>query len=297
VNRHVRFILMTLIAGTVINAAVAWIVPNAFGAKHEVTRTDPSTGATATRWVTSRNRHGWPMIALVDEMPRAGGSWITSIGLGTRIELALGPVWPGLLINAVFYAAILWLIASGRHAARRFLRFHRGRCIYCDYDLRGSRHAQCPECGGGVGAVVTSRDEHTRLPLRAFMLIVNGAMFIIAPVAVMISLLPSARVFDVTESWAHLLYVCAILPFSILSFLAIGVSVDPNRAERKGLCRLATCGTVVFMVLAFAIYDAEASGRALGLLIVTAGYGLANLAALHVPGASRGGTARLRAGG
>jgi hypothetical protein len=59
----------------------------------------------------------------------------------------LRPVWPGFAVNALFYAAILWLLWSAPFAARRLVRRRRGRCIACGYDLRASAHDACPECG------------------------------------------------------------------------------------------------------------------------------------------------------
>ncbi len=62
-------------------------------------------------------------------------------------------LWPGFAINTIFYAAILWLLAFGPFAVRRFVRDKRGRCIKCGYDLRGTSGGGsaggdvCPECG------------------------------------------------------------------------------------------------------------------------------------------------------
>ena len=61
------------------------------------------------------------------------------------------PIWSGFTINTIFYAALLWLLAFGPLAARRFIRHKRGRCIKCGYDLRGTSGGGggCPECGWG----------------------------------------------------------------------------------------------------------------------------------------------------
>ena len=286
-NRHLRLILLVLLVGAIINVGVAWIVPNAVGDMNEITITYQNTGITEKRWRTSRERHGWPMIALVDEIPHATGSVITTIELGSSVELAVGPAWPGILVNTLFYAALLWLFVTGLRTVRRFLRFHRRRCIHCAYDLRGSRHERCPECGGGIGTVVIDHQEHIWLPLRALMLIVNGAMFVTGPVIIMVFALPPVLLFDFTKSLAHILFVGALLPIAIVSFLAIGVSVDPYESGRKGLRTLATAGTAFFALLAIAMYAAETNGRVLSLMIVTLVYGIANIASLHVPRAHR----------
>jgi hypothetical protein len=70
--------------------------------------------------------------------------------------LPLRLIWPGILINSIFYAA-LWmmtLIAPGM--LRRRWRRRCGRCAACGYDLRGQIEARCPECGGGSESGLTT---------------------------------------------------------------------------------------------------------------------------------------------
>ena len=55
------------------------------------------------------------------------------------------PIWPGFAANTVFYAALFWL-PFAPFALRRMIRRHRGLCLKCGYDLRGSTEG-CPECG------------------------------------------------------------------------------------------------------------------------------------------------------
>jgi hypothetical protein len=64
--------------------------------------------------------------------------------------LAFRPIWPGFLLNTLFYALILWLLILGPFMLRRFIRIRRGRCPKCGYDLRGAEHHRCPECGTAV---------------------------------------------------------------------------------------------------------------------------------------------------
>ena len=61
--------------------------------------------------------------------------------------LPLRPIWSGLAINTLFYAALLWVGFCGPFALRRHVRRKCGRCITCGYDLRGDLAAGCPECG------------------------------------------------------------------------------------------------------------------------------------------------------
>ena len=104
---------------------------------------------------------GWPMRTLYstsylnegdpnwtqDEWTSALAPRARSNGQTYRPELPLRPLWPGLAINTILYAAILWLLTLGPFTARRMIRAKRGLCIKCGYDLRGAEHEACPECG------------------------------------------------------------------------------------------------------------------------------------------------------
>jgi hypothetical protein len=56
-------------------------------------------------------------------------------------------MWPGFIINTLFYAIILWLLILGPFVLRRHIRRKRGQCPKCGYDLRGIPGSGCPECG------------------------------------------------------------------------------------------------------------------------------------------------------
>ena len=60
--------------------------------------------------------------------------------------LAILPIWPGLAINTVFYAALLWIVTLGPGTARRFIRDKPGLCIKSGYDLRGGEAKGGREC-------------------------------------------------------------------------------------------------------------------------------------------------------
>ncbi len=62
--------------------------------------------------------------------------------------LPLGPIWTGLAINTVFYAAILWPLICGPFALRRLIRRRRGLCRKCAYPMGNSN--VCTECGRAV---------------------------------------------------------------------------------------------------------------------------------------------------
>ena len=64
--------------------------------------------------------------------------------------LPLHPLWPGFVINTLFYAAILWLLFAAPFALRRWRRIKRGLCPKCAYPVGTSD--VCTECGAVVKA-------------------------------------------------------------------------------------------------------------------------------------------------
>ncbi|MFI4881408.1 MAG: hypothetical protein ACIAQU_02360 [Phycisphaerales bacterium JB064] len=68
-----------------------------------------------------------------------------------RFALPLLPLWPGFLINTLFYALLLFIAWRTPIFVRRTLRRRRGRCVGCGYDRDGlDPGAACPECGADV---------------------------------------------------------------------------------------------------------------------------------------------------
>jgi len=69
------------------------------------------------------------------------------------IAFPICPIWPGFVIDLLFYAAIWFGVFFGFTSTKRFIRVRRGRCPRCGYNLRGARveppaiSAGCPECG------------------------------------------------------------------------------------------------------------------------------------------------------
>jgi hypothetical protein len=115
-------------------------------------------------------RAGWPLCSLAgaehrpprpdlagDAQTRLVGLWkprrrIVDWWRSDAAGLPVRPIWPGLVVNTLFYAAILWLLIAGPFMLRRVIRLKRGRCPRCGYDLRGSppevgAGGGCPECG------------------------------------------------------------------------------------------------------------------------------------------------------
>ncbi len=116
-----------------------------------------------TTWLSEVDdefRMGWPLRALTRS---SGGSreWVPAQedpyarawehGMIAEIwpfgdrPLAIRPLWPGFLLNTLFYAGVLWLVTDRIGAVRRLRRVRRGRCPVCNYDCTGV--AVCPECG------------------------------------------------------------------------------------------------------------------------------------------------------
>ncbi len=116
--------------------------------------------------------HGWPCLVTWSQgvlryssmPPRAPvilgrGSWeipFIQPRNGVQPSVAFYPIWHGVIVNTIFYGAILWLLTLGPFAARRFIRNKRGHCIKCGYDLRGAEHEVCPECGAACGPSIAA---------------------------------------------------------------------------------------------------------------------------------------------
>ena len=64
--------------------------------------------------------------------------------------LPYAPIWTGLVMNTLLYAAMLWVLMGAPFVVRRWRRQRTGRCFRCGYDLRGADHEVCPECGAEV---------------------------------------------------------------------------------------------------------------------------------------------------
>jgi hypothetical protein len=134
------------------------------------------------RYITKPSGHalqvleaGWPMYALAGErifecQARSGNIISTRVEWGIASEpqarvvsnraclFPLRPVWPGFVVNAVLYAAILYLcwtlLMLLPLTLRRRRRLRCGLCPKCGYDLRQrpSDSSVCPECGATVTA-------------------------------------------------------------------------------------------------------------------------------------------------
>ena len=67
---------------------------------------------------------------------------------GTTVRmLPLALIWSGFLADTALYSLIWLVLLMLIVAGRRALRSRQGCCVICGYDLRGTPHGQCPECG------------------------------------------------------------------------------------------------------------------------------------------------------
>jgi hypothetical protein len=64
----------------------------------------------------------------------------------TFVRFPLRPIWPGLLANTAFYAALTLALLAARRWWRAKRRPGKGQCVACGYEL-GEGVTVCPECG------------------------------------------------------------------------------------------------------------------------------------------------------
>ena len=65
------------------------------------------------------------------------------------VDLGWRPLFPGFIINTLFYAAMWFTLLFGWRAHLRQVRKWQGYCPMCKCDLRGDFNNGCPECGVG----------------------------------------------------------------------------------------------------------------------------------------------------
>jgi len=112
---------------------------------------------------------GWPAYACgyrichsarEDDTEVAGALFVGSGDVWPRDDVAatllpVEPIFPGFLLNTLFYAAIWFVVLVVPGIAKRAIRRKRGRCVKCGYDLRyhhtpcgAGGHSSHTECGG-----------------------------------------------------------------------------------------------------------------------------------------------------
>ncbi len=152
---------------TVLSVMGAYMAPNLV---NEKLLQMPAAESVAPAWSAARSRppespiqkrtieraNGWPILALHGEITTTNALTVTDSSAAVVIEgnpwyrsriLSLRPIWPGFLIDTLFYTAIWFGVFLGFTSAKRYIRAKRGRCPRCGYDLRGALDHGCSECG------------------------------------------------------------------------------------------------------------------------------------------------------
>jgi hypothetical protein len=117
-----------------------------------IAKYDQSTPIPNTYAITVMDA-GWPLRAFRGAMRNTHTSPLVCLDLTITdwrwpVLIPRSPLWSGLLINTIFYAAISWLLIRGPAETRRRWRELRGRCGNCAYP-RGESII-CTECGADL---------------------------------------------------------------------------------------------------------------------------------------------------
>lgn len=97
---------------------------------------------------------GWPRPCAVARRRYAPGPRVLEVALmgsGGLVEKSPEvfprvPLWSGLVLNTLFYAALIIVLVVAVRWFRRARRRRRNRCVACGYDVSGNA-GPCPECG------------------------------------------------------------------------------------------------------------------------------------------------------
>jgi hypothetical protein len=106
----------------------------------------------------SRYSAGWPWQSLQAHFVRSDvrqdwllkGGYALSPEVNQQRVLPYGPIWPDFALNALFYAAILWLLFSAPFTLRHHLRRRRNLCPHCAYPI--GMNDVCTECGRALSS-------------------------------------------------------------------------------------------------------------------------------------------------
>ncbi len=135
-----------------------WMHGSGGGEPTPVTGVPPTAARAAQREGGPMDAYwsGYPFTAAVGWWKHPGPSrtlvrWLYQSPFGHQryIAIPLRPIWPGLLANTLFYAALTLVLLAGLRLRRTRRRRAHGRCVACGYEL-GEGVGVCPECGLGA---------------------------------------------------------------------------------------------------------------------------------------------------
>ena len=159
-KRRLLIAAVFLLAGVVVNVAVAWGLDTwnrvqfaKIPKTSKITVPAPAPVFILVQW--GRYAVGWPTDALgytyawdVRRILAGADSVPHPLDSGVRRVHPLRPIWPGFAVNTLFYAAVFWLLICGPFVPRRLIRHlrrRRGHCPACAYPMGESD--TCTECG------------------------------------------------------------------------------------------------------------------------------------------------------
>ena len=158
-------LLLLLLAGAIINVAVAWGCAIAwdFEDTNGISITEMlGDGAgwfemkagvplRCLRGIRSSHRR-WDNVSdrAINHTTTTGFLEIARRTGGSEVIVPVSPIWPGFAINTIFYAAVLWVLFAVPGRVRRWRRIKRGQCASCGYSLRENVSEKCPECGASA---------------------------------------------------------------------------------------------------------------------------------------------------
>ena len=171
---RITLVLVCLVIGVVLNAQQFWVSRAPPHWPREAL--DPAAIDSVNRsryfgvivtvgfsedYLIAEYQFGWPMCSMVAlgsapfknlSMTWTGG-WsaprnVPWLNVQTGQVFPTGILWPGFIINTIFWGAIAWMLIRGPFEFRRRWREVRGRCGACGYPW--GRSSVCTECGADL---------------------------------------------------------------------------------------------------------------------------------------------------
>lgn len=219
------------------------------------------------------NRHAgfndWEWTGSIGVVPLPPDSSPTAMrGVRTHSlgRLPLAPMWAGLAVNSVCWAAVL----GGAMWARRrlvwmagIMRRETGRCAECGYEMARARAASCPECGAARGQPVSNRTVAALAGIAALGLFAMLAVCLVRGVPVNWSA-PAAALL-----WPA---IAAVVVSVLLLGSAWGAVVAPHARGPHAVVAvcLAVVSTATLVWAATISMEAAQNGRAAAALVAVA---------------------------